>query len=75
MEKRFHVTPLTLQVIRCVPLVSEKLKDVVQPEVGPTVLGEGVKEGYFFVNLSLSQNFENGVDFIGLENPNVGQSK
>ena len=56
-------------------MVLEKLKDMVHPEVGLTVLGEGVKEGYFFVSLSLNQNFEDGVDFVGLENLNGGQSK
>ena len=75
VEEKFHITPLALQVIPCIPLVSEKLKDIVHPEVGPIVLGEGVKEGYFFVNLSLNQNFEDGVDFVGLENLNGGPSK
>ena len=75
VEEKCYITPLALQAIPCTPLVSEKLKDMVHPEVGPTLLGEGVKEGYFFVYLSWNQNFEDGVDFIGLENLNGGQSK
>ncbi|KAI8326742.1 hypothetical protein EDC96DRAFT_453851 [Choanephora cucurbitarum] len=75
VEEKFHITPLALQVIPCIPLVTEKLKDMVHPEVGPTVLGEGVKEGYFFVNLSLNQNFDNGAEFFGMDTTHGGQSK
>ncbi|OBZ82263.1 hypothetical protein A0J61_09689 [Choanephora cucurbitarum] len=75
MEEKFHITPLALQVIPCIPLVTEKLKDMVHPEVGPTVLEEGVKEGYFFVNLSLNQNFDDGAEFFGIDTNNRDQNE
>ncbi|KAI7875932.1 uncharacterized protein EV154DRAFT_569371 [Mucor mucedo] len=45
-------------------LVCNSLKRMVHPEVGPTQLSEGVKEGYFLVNLSAVQNFHIGPEFF-----------
>jgi len=63
VEEKFHIKPFVLNIIPCIPMVSERLKDMVHPEIGPTQLGKGPKEGYFCVNLSLDQHFENGPEF------------
>lgn len=64
VEEKFHMKPLAMSVIPCVPLISNKLKYMVHPEVGPTQLTEGVKEGYFHVNLSANQDFTIEPDFF-----------
>ncbi|KAI7862973.1 uncharacterized protein EV154DRAFT_535047, partial [Mucor mucedo] len=48
VEEKFHMKPLSMSVI----------------PFGPTQLSEGVKEGYFHVNLSATQDFEIGPDFF-----------
>lgn len=64
VEEKFHMELLSLSIIPCVPLVCNSLKRMVHPEVGPTQLSEGVKEGYFLVNLSAVQNFDIGPEFF-----------
>lgn len=64
VEEKFHMKLLSLSIIPCVPLVCNSLKHMVHPEVGPTQLSEGVKEGYFLVNLSAVQNFDIGPEFF-----------
>lgn len=64
VEEKFHMHPLAISVIPCVPLISNNLKYMVHPEVGPTQLTEGVKEGYFHVNLSANQDFSIGAEFF-----------
>lgn len=63
VEEKFHLAVITLQVMPCIPLVSENLKNMVHPSIGPVYLSRGVREGYFYVNMSLNQNFENGPEF------------
>ncbi|KAI9330930.1 hypothetical protein BD770DRAFT_333721 [Pilaira anomala] len=63
VEEKFHLAVITLQVMPCIPLVSENLKNMVHPSIGPVNLSRGVREGYFYVNMSLKQNFENGPEF------------
>lgn len=64
VEEKFYLETIALRILPCIPLVSETLKDMVHPDIGPVQLSEGVREGYFYVNLSLSQNFENGPEFF-----------
>lgn len=64
VEEKFHLMPLAISIIPCIPLVSSKLKDMVHPDVGPTQLTEGVSQGYFLVDLSLNQNFDLGPEFF-----------
>ncbi|KAI9364548.1 hypothetical protein BD770DRAFT_417756 [Pilaira anomala] len=63
VEEKFHLNLLSIRVMPCIPLVSETLKTMVHPDIGPVQLTKGVREGYFYVNLSLNQNFENGPEF------------
>ncbi|KAI7868386.1 uncharacterized protein EV154DRAFT_540879 [Mucor mucedo] len=63
VEEKFHMQALDLTIIPAIPLVPERLKEMVHPELAPINLGDGVKEGYFYVNLSTSQDFTNGPEF------------
>lgn len=74
VEEKFHVVPLAMTVLPCIPLVFESLKDMIHPEVGPIQFSEGVKEGYFHVNLSPNQDFRNGQEFhaVNTENDELG---
>lgn len=64
VEEKFHMNLMSISIIPCVPLITHKLKYMVHPEVGPTQLSEGVKEGYFLVNLSTNQSFDIGPEFF-----------
>lgn len=64
VEEKFHMVPLAMSIIPCIPLVSNRVKDMVHPEVGPTQISEGVKDGYFYVDLSLKQDFQVGPGFF-----------
>jgi hypothetical protein len=70
VEEKFHLIPLSLSVLPCVPLISIGLKDMVHPDIGPIQLSEGDKEGYFRVNLSTNQDFSNGPEYFGIYNEN-----
>lgn len=70
VEEKFHLAVIALRILPCIPLVSETLKDMVHPDIGPLQLSEGVREGYFSVNLSLNQNFENGPEFFASDTVN-----
>lgn len=63
VEEKFHMQALCMTIIPGIPLIPERLKEMVHPEIAPIQLGEGVKEGYFFVNLSMNQDFTNGPEF------------
>lgn len=63
VEEKFHMQALALTIIPAIPLVPERLKEMVHPELAPVNLGDGVKEGYFYVNLSTGQDFTNGPEF------------
>lgn len=63
VEEKFHMQALALTIIPGISLVPERLKDLVHPQVAPLQLNEGVKEGYFYVNLSMNQDFSNGPEF------------
>lgn len=64
VEEKFHLSAIAIQVLPCIPLISKSLKGMIHPEIGPLNLSEGVREGYFYVNLSLKQNFSNGPEFF-----------
>ena len=64
VEEKFHIDVLSIRIFPCIPLISENLKDLVHPNVGPVNLTKGVREGYFYVNMSLDQNFEHGPEFF-----------
>lgn len=70
VEEKFHMVPLAVAVLPCVPLVVDGLKNKVHPEVGPIQFSEGVKEGFFVVNLSLNQDFSLGPEFQEAYNAN-----
>ncbi|EIE80426.1 hypothetical protein RO3G_05131 [Rhizopus delemar RA 99-880] len=57
MEEKFHMQAFALTIIPGIPFVPERLKELIHPEVAPVQLGEGVKEGYFYVNLSMNTRF------------------
>ncbi|KAG1143279.1 hypothetical protein G6F37_006758 [Rhizopus arrhizus] len=60
VEEKFHIQAIAMTVKPGISLVSERLREMIHPEVAPIQLGEGVKEGYFYVNLSMNQGFSNG---------------
>lgn len=64
VEEKFHLVPMAIHVIPCIPLISNRLKEMVHPDVGPTQISEGIKNGYFYVDLSLKQDFETGPGFF-----------
>lgn len=64
VEEKFHMRPLSLSIIPCIPLVSEVLKDMIHPDVAPVEFSKGEKEGYFYVNLSLDQDFDMQPEFF-----------
>ncbi|KAG1041910.1 hypothetical protein G6F43_012010 [Rhizopus delemar] len=68
VEEKFHLKPALMFIPPAIPLLSPALKDMVHPDVGPTQLSEGVKEGYYLVNLSLTQNFDLGPEFFEVYN-------
>lgn len=63
VEEKFYLEVIALRILPCIPLVSETLKNMVHPDIGPAHISRGVREGYFYVNLSTNQNFENGPEF------------
>ncbi|KAI7891044.1 uncharacterized protein EV154DRAFT_420987 [Mucor mucedo] len=63
VEEKFHLAVIVLRIMPCIPLVTETLKDMVHPDIGPVQITKGVREGYFYVNLSLNQDFTNGPEF------------
>lgn len=63
VEEKFHLAVIALRIMPCIPLVTETLKDMVHPDIGPVQITKGVREGYFYVNLSLNQDFTNGPEF------------
>lgn len=54
---------LAMTIIPGILLVPERLREMIHPEVTPIQLGDDVKEGYFYVNLSMSQDFSNDPEF------------
>ncbi|KAG1040025.1 hypothetical protein G6F43_012376 [Rhizopus delemar] len=63
VEEKFYMQAFALTIIPGIPLVPERLKELIHPEVVPVKLGEGVKEGYFYVSLLMNQDFLNGPEF------------
>ena len=70
VEEKFHLKAFSLRIMPCIPLISDNLKKMVHPEIGPFNLSAGVREGYFSVNLSLNQNFQLGTEFYPNERAN-----
>lgn len=64
VEEKFHMVPMAMNIVPCIPLVSNRIRDMVHPDVGPTLISEGVKDGYFYVDLSMNQSFETGPEFF-----------
>lgn len=76
VEEKFHLSAFSLAIIPCIPLVSIRLKNMVHPDIAPIQLEEGVKEGYFMVDLSMSQNFDIESEFFAMpdyQNDYTGQ--
>lgn len=76
VEEKFHLSAFSLAIIPCIPLVSIRLNNIVHPDIAPIQLEEGVKEGYFMVNLSMSQNFDVESEFFAMpdyQNDYTGQ--
>ncbi|KAG2192679.1 hypothetical protein INT47_003621 [Mucor saturninus] len=63
VEEKFHLSVIALRILPCTPFVAETLKDMVHPDIGPVQITKGVREGYFYVNLSLNHDFTNGPEF------------
>ncbi|KAG1447795.1 hypothetical protein G6F46_011175 [Rhizopus delemar] len=63
VEEKFHIQALAMTIIAGISLVPERLREMIHPEVEPIQLGDGAKEGYFYVNLSMNQDFSNGPEF------------
>jgi hypothetical protein len=63
VEEKLHMQAIAMTVKSGISLVSERLREIIHPEVAPIQLGEGVKEGYFYINLSMNQGFSNGPEF------------
>lgn len=63
VEEKFHLKAVILSIIPCVPLVSNRLKGMVHPSLAPVELSEGLKDGYFLVDLSKKQDFEKDAEF------------
>ncbi|EIE76878.1 hypothetical protein RO3G_01582 [Rhizopus delemar RA 99-880] len=70
VEEKFHMQALAMTIIPGISLVPERLREMIHPEVAPIQLGDGAKEEYFYVNLSMNQNFSNGPEFY--ENTSTG---
>lgn len=64
VEEKFHIKPFGMSILSCIPFVPERVKSIVHPDVVPTQLTDGIREGYYLVDLSLRQNFELGPEFF-----------
>ncbi|CEP08714.1 hypothetical protein [Parasitella parasitica] len=64
VEEKFHLKAVTLAIIPCIPLTSIKLKGMIHPSIAPIQLEQGLKEGYFVVDLSTKQDFEVEPEFL-----------
>lgn len=64
VEEKFHLDTISLSILPCIPLVSNHLKNMVHPDISPTQLTEGAKEGYFLVDLSNNQDFNVEPEFF-----------
>lgn len=58
VEEKFHMHVFSITVVPCIPLISNRLKNMVHPQIVPTELQDGPVEGFFLVNLSIN-NQEN----------------
>lgn len=56
-EEKFHVSCLSAFILPCVPLIPEHMKTMVHPDISPNQFEEGIKSGYYMVNLSVNQTF------------------
>lgn len=56
-EEKFHVKCLSLFILPCVPLIPEHMRKMVHPDISPNQFEEGIKNGYYMVNLSVNQTF------------------
>lgn len=56
-EEKFHVKCLSIFILPCVPLIPEHMRSMVHPDISPNQFEEGVKNGYYLVNLSVNQTF------------------
>lgn len=56
-EEKFHVKCLSAFILPCVPLIPEHMKTMVHPDISPNQFEEGIKNGYYMVNLSVNQTF------------------
>ncbi|CAO3640680.1 unnamed protein product [Mucor hiemalis] len=66
VEEKFHLSAASISIVPCIPLVSNRLKGMVHPDIVPTQLSAGEKEGYYVVDLNMKQNFENGPDYYNM---------
>ncbi|KAI8327639.1 hypothetical protein BD560DRAFT_457201 [Blakeslea trispora] len=67
VEEKFHMQALSMTIIPGIPLIPERLKEMVHPEIAPIQLGEGIKEGYFYVNLSMNQDLQMALNFTKMK--------
>lgn len=56
-EEKFHVKCLSAFILPCVPLIPEHMKTMAHPDISPNQFEEGIKNGYYMVNLSVNQTF------------------
>lgn len=56
-EEKFHMKCLSAFILPCVPLIPAHLRVMAHPDISPNQFEEGVKVGYYMVNLSLNQTF------------------
>ncbi|KAI7864637.1 uncharacterized protein EV154DRAFT_433075 [Mucor mucedo] len=56
-EEKFHLKCLSAFILPCIPLIPEHMKRMVHPDISPNQFEEGVKNGYYMVNLSVNQTF------------------
>lgn len=56
-EEKFHMKCLSAFILPCVPLIPAHMRAMVHPDISPNQFEEGIKVGYYMVNLSLNQTF------------------
>lgn len=57
-EEKFHVRCFSCFILPCIPMIPEHMKTMAHPDISPNQFEESIKTGYYTVNLSLNQSFE-----------------
>ncbi|CEP09536.1 hypothetical protein, partial, partial [Parasitella parasitica] len=73
-EEKFHLNCLSMFILPCVPLIPEHMRTMAHPDISPNQFEEGIKNGYYMVNLSLNQTF-GPAEFHAEEDPNENNTE